>query len=481
MSDTRVRFAPSPTGNLHVGGARTALFNWLFARSQGGKFILRIEDTDAERSKKEFEEEILASMKWLGLDWDEGPYYQSQRKEIYRSYARKLLDRGLAYEEEGPKGGKAVIYRNPKDPVEFKDLIRGKIRFEPESQKDIVLLKSDGTAAYNFAVVVDDAEMKISHVIRGEDHISNTPKQIPLYKALGFEVPEFVHIPLIVGMDRARLSKRTGATAVSDYREDGFLAPAMVNFLALLGWSPFAEGRGDAAGRHSKPLAGDKSRGSRHPEPREGICAEGDKFAELFSIDRAIELFDLSAVNKTAAAFDMRKLEWMNNQYIRKMPAGELLERVRPYWEAAGLLKPAPAEEHLLQLVGLLGERAHRIEDMVPTAGIFLSDEIKYDAKAVEKRLSDPAAFELLRELAARLEALGDFSAEGVEGVCRSLIEEKEIPGGALIHPVRVAVSGQAAGPSLWEMLAILGKEKTVRRLRDAENAVGTSRDFEGA
>ncbi|MDD2654461.1 MAG: glutamate--tRNA ligase family protein, partial [Candidatus Omnitrophica bacterium] len=277
----RVRFAPSPTGNLHIGGARTALFNWLYAKSQKGQFILRIEDTDAKRSAQQYLDEILFSLKWLGFDWDE-IYYQSKRQDIYKEYAGKLVKEAKATHSEG-----AIIYTVPERKIKVYDLIRGEIEFDAEDIKDQVLMKSDGTPTYNFACVVDDATMNITHVIRGDDHISNTPKQIMLYEALGFNLPKFAHLPLILGKDGGRLSKRTGATAISEYRNMGYLPEALVNYLMLLGWSP-------------------------------------DANQEIVPIERAIKNFSIKKVNKTAAVFSIEKLNWINNQYLKKIDENKL-------------------------------------------------------------------------------------------------------------------------------------------------------------
>ncbi|MDO8140158.1 MAG: glutamate--tRNA ligase family protein, partial [Candidatus Brocadiales bacterium] len=278
-SNVRVRFAPSPTGYLHIGGARTALFNWLFARHNKGVFILRVEDTDQQRSTEESTKAIFDSMKWLGLDWDEGPYYQSQRLSIYKQYAEKLVEHGKAFYDTDAEGRKAIRFRMQDEITEFNDLIHGAITFDAALIEDFVILKADGFPTYNFACVVDDADMDITHIIRGDDHISNTPKQIALYKAFGFNTPEFAHIPMILGEDGSRLSKRHGATAVTDYRDKGYLSHALVNFLALLGWSPGND-------------------------------------QEIISITEMIEKFTLKRVNKTSAQFNNTKLDWMNGQYI---------------------------------------------------------------------------------------------------------------------------------------------------------------------
>src|SRR3989338_5924405 len=288
----RVRFAPSPTGNLHIGGARTALFNWLYAKAKNGEFILRIEDTDKARSKREYLDEILYSLSWLGLNWDE-VYYQGQRFSIYREYAGRLLKKGAAYREKSQNAGEAIIFKVTPQKIKINDLIRGEIEFEAETIKDQVLIKSDGTPTYNFACVVDDATMNITHVIRGDDHISNTPKQVIINQALNFTLPEFAHLPLILGKEGGRLSKRTGATAISDYRKQGYLSSALVNYLLLLGWAPG---------------------GNR----------------EIIDIHEAVKLFEIKNINKTAAVFDLDKLKWINNQYLKKADTEKLTDAIIP-------------------------------------------------------------------------------------------------------------------------------------------------------
>ena len=288
----KVRFAPSPTGYLHVGGARTALFNYLFARHHNGKMVLRVEDTDRERSSEEFLDDILNSLSWLGIEWDEGPVFQSQRQKIYTEFAEKLLKAGRAYEEKTEKGV-GIRFKSDVDRVKFQDLIRGEIEFAQDFS-DIVIMKSDGTPTYNFACVIDDALLGITHIVRGEDHISNTPKQILLYQALGFDIPEFAHLPLILGQDRSRLSKRHGAVSVSEYRRQGFLPQALFNFLALLGWSP------------------------------------GDN-REILSKKELIKLFSLDRVNKSNAVFDIEKLKWMNKKYLKQVRDEEFKHQVVNY------------------------------------------------------------------------------------------------------------------------------------------------------
>jgi len=423
----RVRFAPSPTGNLHIGGSRTALFNWLFAQAQNGKFILRIEDTDQGRSKKEFVEEILYSLKWLGFNWDE-LYYQSQRFDRYRLYADKLLKSGLAYIEKSPEGKEAIIYKVPARKIKVNDLIRGQIEFDSGLIKDQVLLKSDGTPAYNFACVVDDAEMNITHIIRGDDHISNTPKQVILYEALGFQLPLFAHLPLILGIDGGRLSKRTGATAISDYRKMGYLSEALLNYLFLLSWAPGAN-------------------------------------RELISIKEAARLFDLKNVNKTAATFDLKKLDWINNQYLKNADPEKLADELIPLLEAKNYInKDNFDRSYLLALVKLFQARLPRLNDFVEWADFFFLAEPVMDEPAVKKYL----AFDLSKEFklfAQRLDNLASFEVINIETSFRELALELGIEAKKLIHPIRVALTGKTIGPGLFEVIYCLGKEKSISRL----------------
>jgi len=423
----RVRFAPSPTGNLHIGGGRTALFNWLFARAKQGKLVLRIEDTDVLRSKKEFVDEILDSLKWLGFNWDE-IYYQSQRFDIYREQAQRLLQEGKAYVEEIEGKGKAIIYKVTAQKIKVSDLIRGEIEFDSSVIKDQVLMKSDGTPTYNFACVVDDALMNITHVVRGDDHISNTPKQVLLYDALGFTVPFFAHLPLIMGTEGGRLSKRTGATAISDYRKMGYLPEALVNYLLLLSWSP-GENR------------------------------------EIIDIKEAIKLFDLKDVNKTAATFDMKKLEWINNQYLKTADPAVLLDQLLP------LLKEQPyfqedkfSREYLLSLVKLFQARLPRLNDFVEWADFFFVEEIKIDPAAQEKFLTKDLSREF-KLFVERLEALEKFDVATIEEAFRQMVKELNLEAKVLIHPIRVALTGKTVGPGLFEVIYALGKERTKLRL----------------
>ncbi len=427
----RVRFAPSPTGNLHIGGSRTALFNWLYIQAKRGKFVLRIEDTDRERSKQEYVDEILGSLSWLGFNWDE-IYYQSGRFDIYRQQADKLLKEGKAYTEKLPdKPGEAVIFKVTPQKITVKDLIRGEIEFEAETIKDQVLIKSDGTPTYNFACVVDDALMDITHVIRGDDHISNTPKQILLYEALGYPLPQFAHLPLIMGAEGGRLSKRTGATAISDYRKMGYLAPALMNYLLLLSWAP------------------------------------GDN-REVIDIKEAIKIFDITDVNKTAATFDMKKLDWINNQYLKEENPEKLLDELFPqlvekkYIEADGFDR-----EYVLTIIKLFQPRLTRLNEFVDWADFFFQKEINIDPQAQQKYLSGNLSgeFKLFSERLDVLYAEGKFNIAAIEEVFRVLVAELGISSKELIHPLRVALTGKTIGPGLFEVIYYLGKERTKERL----------------
>ena len=424
----RVRFAPSPTGNLHIGGARTVLFNWLYARAKGGKFILRIEDTDQLRSKPEFVDEILNSLKWLGFNWDE-IYYQSKRFNIYDEYAQKLLQEGKAYKEKAPdKPGEAVIFKVPQQKIKIHDLIRGDIEFDTSVIKDQVLIKSDGTPTYNFACVVDDATMNITHVIRGDDHISNTPKQTLLYEALGFSLPKFAHLPLIMGMEGGRLSKRTGATAISDYRKLGYLPQALVNYLLLLSWAP------------------------------------GNN-VELIDINEAIKLFDVIQVNKTAATFDLKKLNWMNNQYLKNEDPEKLTDLLVPALIEKGYInKDNPDRRSLVSLVKLFQPRLATINDFPDWADFFFVEELKIDPEAENKYLTKDLSNEF-RLFIEKLDELGKFDILSIEESFRNLVKELNIESKALIHPIRVALTGKTIGPGLFEVIYYLGKERVKKRL----------------
>ena len=422
----RVRFAPSPTGTLHVGSARTALFNWLYARRHHGTLILRIEDTDQKRSNPAFVQDILDSLAYLGITADEGPFYQSRRMELYRKYADQLMASGKAVKQES-----AVMFNVPPARVSFDDLIHGEITVDTSLFETLVLMKSDGTPTYNFACVVDDADMQITHVIRGDDHIANTPKQVVLYQALGFTPPKFAHIPLIIGADRARLSKRTGATAVADYRAVGYLPEAFANYLALLGWSP----------------GGDRE------------MVEPNELTTLFEIDR---------VRKTAAQFDQRKLDWLNGQYIKKISLDRLTDLIAGRLIGLGLLAKDYDRAWLSRIAALVRDRMKTLSDMEDEHKFFFEDPPVYQPEAVDQFLRQPGMGEHLAALKERLERLASFETERIEHATRELITERGVEPKALIHPVRVAVTGRAVSPPLFETMSILGKTKVVNRLEYA-------------
>ena len=418
----KVRFAPSPTGFLHIGGARTALFNWMYARAQGGHFVLRIEDTDLERSKKEYLDEVLESMRWLGLDWDE-LFKQSERFSIYREYAKKLLDAGKAYKE-----GEAVILKIIPGEVVMHDLIRGEIKFDTQTIKDQVLMKSDGSPTYSFACVVDDFLMEISHVIRGEDHISNPPKQLMIYQALGLKPPKFAHVPLIMGDDGGRLSKRTGAVAVTECRDMGFLAEGIVNYLMLLGWSPGLQ--------------------------------------EIVRLDEAVKKFSIKKINKAAAIFSMDKLRWVNTQHIKMKKTEELTDLLVPLLQRKGYIGENFDRKRLETVVRLYQSRISTLLDFLDWADYAFLDDIQVPGEEKAKFLTadKKKAFALL---AKRLEALNPFDETSTEKIFRDLVAELGLTTSDLVHPVRVALTGKTIGPGLFETMAVLGKEKTIHRLKE--------------
>jgi len=424
----RVRFAPSPTGNLHIGGARTALFNWLYARSKGGEFILRIEDTDLARSQKEYVDEILNSLTWLGFDWDE-VYYQSQRFDIYREYAKKALDAGLAYIERSDTGKEAVIFKVILQKIKISDLIHGDIEFDTSVIKDQVLIKSDGTPTYNFACVVDDALTDITHIVRGDDHISNTPKQVLLYNALGFKVPEFAHLPLILAKGGGRMSKRKGATAITEYRSMGYLPQALVNFLMLLGWSP-GENR------------------------------------EIIELKEALKLFDIKNVNKTAAVMDLDKLDWINNQYLKNEDPQRLTDQVIPSLIEKKLIdKDSFDRDYILSIVKLFQARLTVLSEFVDWADFFFLKDIPMDPKAEAKYLARDLSGEF-KLFIDKLNNLDKFDIVNIEDAFRKLVAELNIESKALIHPIRVALTGKTVGPGLFEVIYHLGRERTSERLK---------------
>jgi len=424
----RVRFAPSPTGFLHIGSARTALYNWLFARSKGGKFILRIEDTDAERSKKEFLDEILDSLAWLGLDWDEGPFFQSQRISLYQEHAQRLLEKGLAYKENDPEKGEAIKFKVPQKKVVFQDLIHGEITFDTAEIKDQVLIKSDGVAAYNFACVIDDLAMGITHIIRGDDHISNTPKQVLLYEALEKPLPVFVHIPLILGEDRSRLSKRHGATAIREYRNQGFLPEGLMNYLALLGWAPGGN-------------------------------------VEMASKDFLVKKFSLKNVNKTGAVFNMDKFKWINANHIKSKTPEDLLALLLPVLQEYGLLRGGEDHAWLLGVVKLYQVRIKTLGEFVEQAQFFFKDDFEHNPEAVEKILKKQGTKNLVMKLIEALQGVVSFTAQDVETAIRGLAERENVKAGDIMQPARVILTGRSVSPGFFEVATLLGKDRTIRLL----------------
>ncbi len=427
-SHVKVRFAPSPTGYLHIGGARTALFNWLFARHNKGVFLLRIEDTDQQRSTEEATQAILDSMKWLGLDWDEGPYFQSQRLPIYKQHAEKLADQGKAFYDTDAEGRKAIRFKMQDGVTEINDLIHGTITFDTSLIEDFVILKADGFPTYNFACVVDDAEMGITHIIRGDDHISNTPKQIALYKAFGFKVPEFAHIPMILGEDGSRLSKRHGATSVTEYRDKGYLPHALVNFLALLGWSPGND-------------------------------------QEIISIPEMIEKFTLKRANKTSAQFNNMKLDWMNGQYIKNTPVEQLTAEVKRFFEKSGVRMAEISGTWLTNLVILYHERFKTFQDLLNQTRFFFTEAIEYDQAAVDKFLRKEGVGELLKEVHTAISQIDTFDKKTLEDSLRALTEKLGVGFSKLAQPMRVAITGKSVSAGIFETMELLGKERTLSRL----------------
>jgi glutamyl-tRNA synthetase len=470
--------APSPSGYLHVGTARTTIYNWLFARHHKGKFILRIEDTDVSRSSKEMIDAILESIRWLGLDWDEGPYFQSQRTELYQKYARKLIENKKAYfcfctrheldekrkqavaskgdwkydrtclklsneEKEGkirlgvPKAIRLLI---PEGETVFSDIVYGELKKENKELEDLVLLRSDGTPTYNFACVVDDVEMKISHIIRGNDHIANTYKQVLIYQALGLTPPYFAHIPLILAKDRTKMSKRHGAVSIMEYKEEGFLQEALVNYLSLLGWSP--------------------------KEDR-----------EILSMDQMIELFTLEGVNPANPIFDKEKLEWMNGEYIRSYDNEKLLDLIVPFLVKENLISAemvSQKREWLIRFVSLLKERCKTLKEFAEKGKYFFAFDYQYEPTAVSKHFNSAEAADKLRAFVDRLSILEDFKKEKIEETLRKLAEELQIKPASLIHVIRLATTGTTAGPGLFDILEFLGKEEVIKRIRKAVEFIQT-------
>jgi glutamyl-tRNA synthetase len=455
----KLRFAPSPTGFLHVGGARTAIFNLLHARKHGGTMLLRVEDTDVERSRQHHAEQIVSSLQWLGIEWDEGPLFQSDRLDRYRERANALVETGHAYrcycsvedldadraeaETVGKQyrysgkcrvaaagglqagiGSHVIRFKVSKRAVTFRDLIRGDVQFESEQIDDFVLLRSDGYPTYHLSVVVDDIDMEVTIVARGDDHLSNTPKHILLFEAFDAELPEFAHLPLILGPDRKRLSKRTGASSAEEYREMGVLPQTLFNFLTLLGWAP-----------------------------------GGDR--ELFSREEATALFDLSDVNKAPAVFDQEKLIWMNGQYLHRMTAEEIYPHLLPFLVEHD-------RERVFRLLPLVQTRARTLREMAEQLDIYLGDDgrVTYEEDAVNKHIKGSDLVERMADLHAALSAAEPFDVKTTEQRLRELGESRGLGAGKYIHPLRVALTGRLSSPPIFDVAVALGKESTLRRLQ---------------
>lgn len=460
----RVRFAPSPTGFLHVGGARTAIYNDLLRQSVGGAFVLRIEDTDKERSDEAMTRQIQSALAWIGVVWDEGPFLQSERLSRHHERAEVLLATGKAYrcfcspeeldaqrKEAEKKGASfryprtclnltkeevaerlaagqpfAVRFRMPDEHITFTDIVRGDMDFPPDALDDFILLRSDGNPTYHMSVVVDDIDMGITHVIRGEDHLSNTPKHIPLFRALGGVVPTFGHLPLILGPDKKRLSKRFGAASVEEFRNEGILPQALYNFMALLGWTPGND-------------------------------------QEILSRDEMIALFDVNRLNASAAVFDKEKLWWMNAQYLSRLDFEALRPHLEPFLAPLGLAEAEPAR--LAAAVNLHRSRAHTLKELAELVVPYFQDELTYDPEVSVKFLQDSDLREHLKALRKRLAALPTFDKEAVEAALRALAGEQGIKAGALIHPTRMALSAAAQGPPLFDLVEAMGREASLRHL----------------
>ncbi|MFC1565410.1 glutamate--tRNA ligase [Candidatus Neomarinimicrobiota bacterium] len=464
----RVRFAPSPTGQLHLGGARTALFNWLYARKHGGKFLLRIEDTDKLRSKQEFTDQICESLRWLGFDWDEKIVFQSKRFELYQNAIEKLLETGNAYRcfcskekiaEERKQAemrgdgyfysgtcrnlDESIIQNNiksgfpfsmrilvPEGYTEFDDKIYGNIRVNNNEIDDFIVARTDGNPVYNLVVTIDDSDMEITHIIRGEDHISNTAKQLMIYNALNLPIPEFAHLPMILGADKKRLSKRHGATGVQEYCDQGYLSDALVNYLALLGWNPGTE-------------------------------------QEIFSTDQLVDQFSIERVQKKSAVFDERKLQWVSGQHIFQKSANEILDSIQiydPSW------RKSVDENYILKVIELMKERVKSLREMQYMTSIFFEDPKDYDKNTVRKNWNDNSVNELIDKFNNSLEKIESWNTDNIEMALRYLAESENISAGKIIHPTRLALSGIGSGPSLFDMMEILGKETCLRRLKKALN-----------
>lgn len=471
MTDVRVRFAPSPTGFLHVGGLRTALFNWLFARREGGTFILRVEDTDRERSTDDAIEAIVNGLRWTGLDWDEGPYRQTDRLALYRQKAMELLERGSAYwcvctpqelearrkeaqakgepikydgrcRERGmtaPAEPAALRFRSPQEgQTVVEDLIKGTIVFDHAVLDDLIILRANGDATYNFSVVIDDALMRITHVIRGDDHVNNSPRQVALFKALEYRVPQFAHLPMILGTDKSRLSKRHGAASVLAYQDVGYLPEALVNYLVRLGWS------------------------------------HGDQ--EIFSIQDMVEKFSLDHVQASAATFDPEKLQWLNAEYIKRGEPRRLADVLLPFLERRGYDPRGQIQPQggLEAVVPHLRERAKTLVEMAEWTMPYVTEPVAMDEAAAVKFLT-PAVAPSLTKFADRLKTVTPFSKETIEPLVQAVLNEDHLKMGAFAQPLRVALTGRTFSPGIYEVMAILGKERTLHRIAQALQRVSSS------
>jgi len=428
-SPVRVRFAPSPTGFLHVGGARTALFNWLFARHNQGVFILRIEDTDKSREREDAVAVIYNGLRWLGIEWDEGgdkggkfgPYFQSERGAIYEKYLKILEDKGHVYSDQG-----AIRFRSPRRPVMVDDLVCGRIEFDRSMEPDMTIRRPDGSWIFHFVNVVDDIEMKISHVIRGEDHLTNTSKHIALYQALEIDPPRFAHIPLILNRDGSKMSKRDEGSSISTYMEQGYVPEAVRNYLCLLGWSP--------------------------KDNREKL-----------DIEETIQLFDLEKVNRRNASFDLDKCNWLNWQYVAQMPVTRFRELSLPFIERAGI--QVRDDAYLLAVLKIVQEKIKLLKDVPDWIGYFFTEDYEYDPEAVAKTFAAPEAMQRLAKLSETYRSLSAWDAQTLENALKTLAASIPCKTGELIHPARLAVSGRSVGPSLYHMLEVMGRERVLGRL----------------
>ena len=424
---TRTRFAPSPTGHVHIGNMRAAIFNWLYARHTGGQFLLRVEDTDRERSTPEAIKTLLEAMDWLGLNVDEEPLYQSTRMDAHLAAAEKLLATGHAYKEDkgGTGQGECIIFKMPGTDIEFTDLVKGTLKKPAADMADFVIVRSNGTPVFHLANVLDDIEQKITHVIRGDDHVENTFRHIALYKALGAPVPQFAHLPMIINAQGKPYSKRDGDAFVGDFQSKGFFGDALFNYLALLGWSP------------------------------------GDE-REVMSRQEMIEAFDLVTVRSSPAQMDLRKLLWMNGEYMRAMKPADFAALCRKELAAAGVVPSVNADA----VFELMQERTKLPSEIVPATAFFFSDDFAYDEKAVEKKLLKEGVFQTLEKIAGILQTLGAFDSETVNKALHDFVEQGGLKFGDVMPPLRIAVSGQQSGPDLAPVLAILGKDSVLARIR---------------